>query len=84
MTIPFDRDLVVAGVIWLNPEFAMKPETDENDRIPVWMWCAVAVFTIVVFATGYWRFGTVWMGLVAVLAEIAIGATLFALGAIPK
>ena len=62
----------------------MEPETNNNKIMAVLLCCAVALITATVFAFGWWRFGSVWMGLASVLAEIAIVAIPFAFGLIPK
>ena len=78
------RGPVNVAVIRLNSRIPLEHDTQNTDPVPVWLWLAIIAFTFMVFAIGWWRFGSVWMGLASVLAEIAIVAIPFAFGAIPK
>ena len=55
-----------------------ETDTENNTSLPTWFWPVLVVVTLLVFAFGYWKSGSVLWGVAAVLAEFLIGALLTA------
>lgn len=62
----------------------MEHDTKSDGPAPIWILIGLVALTVAVFAVGYWRFGSVWMGLASVFIELIIGAVLIFFGAIPE